>query len=196
MRWPSIVLEGVDGAGKTYAAKYIMQRDSYAYRHEGVPPAGENPLDYYQLKWEHLSHPAVLDRFIAGQLAYGPVMRNDAKITFEEVYKFCMNNFWTTPEARTLHVLLSPPISQCLLAWNKRNFEGREYVTEYDKFRRVYEAYVDMAKKGLFDIVVCAMTTRWIDDLFNGTLPTGGDVLWVTTTTYLPMTREDFSKKF
>lgn len=183
---PSIILEGPDGAGKTHAADKLMAYDCYQYQHEGVPPANAEMalLSYYQLRWEQVSKPVVFDRFIIGELVYGPVMRSGAKFTVDEAYKFINKNF---VKSGALHVLCLPPLSVCLLHWNKRNFEGKEYVREFDLFRRIYEGYHDLAhwRRGLlWDLIVCEPYSNWPVELMEGDLlheiQEGGDTLWIT----------------
>lgn len=162
----SIVLEGPDGVGKTTAAKEIMSRSSeHAYHHEGVPPQGTDLIKYYEIIWESIPKPAVVDRFIAGELVYGTVMRNGARFTVADVLWF-IERKW---KSDVVHVLLLPPIQDALLAWDDRNKNNLEYVTGYDNYRRIYSQYEYLSEVGMFDVVVRPKNWNisWVDRVLH-----------------------------
>lgn len=82
------ILEGPDGAGKTTLAKSL---EGLEYVHFGPPPKGKNAAwhQYYALLvdlWDnHRPGGVVVDRFIHGELIYGPILRGGTDLTWAHV---------------------------------------------------------------------------------------------------------------
>ncbi len=77
-----IVIEGLDKTGKTSLAKYLSERLGCPITKFSAP-TGDPYLEYMRYLVKD-AHPAVLDRFYLGELAYGPVKRGKSELTKQE----------------------------------------------------------------------------------------------------------------
>lgn len=74
-----IIVEGPDKAGKTTLCREIAERFGYDYVHFGAP--GPDPAKEYADFLLNLKKPTVCDRFLYGELVYGPLLRGKSIIT-------------------------------------------------------------------------------------------------------------------
>lgn len=78
----TIILEGCDKTGKTYLAKQLKQVFGGKVVHNG-PPVGDPYVTYCK----QLDDPAqvlIFDRFLYGELVYGPLLRGRSQLTKEQ----------------------------------------------------------------------------------------------------------------
>lgn len=85
---PLIILEGPDGAGKTTLAKDSKHLE---YIHFGPPPKGKDGAwhQYYRLLEDLWDNPRsggmIVDRFIYGEMIYGPLLRGGTDLTWAHI---------------------------------------------------------------------------------------------------------------
>lgn len=81
-RFPGIVLEGIDGSGKTTVAT-LLRRQSYEYVHA---PYTEGPglLERYECQIRTIRGPTVMDRSFVSEYVYGRVLRGHTRLTLKE----------------------------------------------------------------------------------------------------------------
>jgi len=138
-----VVLEGPDGSGKSRLAADIQKRLGYEVRHEGPPPAGEDPYRYYLRQvfdtalLTFTCPGVVLDRFALGDRVYGPVLRGEDRLGAENWRKIREGLDWLG----ALRVLCMPPLHVCLTAWRARARNGQEMISHEDRFRATYDAW-------------------------------------------------------
>lgn len=79
---PVVILEGIDGAGKSTLAKKIAdlipRHFDTVLTHRGVPKHGPELEYMHQLEWLRNNHFMVADRYHVGDLIYGPIYRNES----------------------------------------------------------------------------------------------------------------------
>jgi hypothetical protein len=80
--FPGVLIEGIDGAGKTYFAD-LLRAAGYRYAHSPHQPDGD-VYNRYKAMLEGLSAPAVLDRSFVSEYVYGRVLRGGSRISLEE----------------------------------------------------------------------------------------------------------------
>ena len=77
---PTIIIEGIDGAGKSTLFesinKIIPKKYDKVLVHKGVPEYDDPEREYcQQLAWLQHKHFMVADRYHVGELIYGPIYR-------------------------------------------------------------------------------------------------------------------------
>jgi hypothetical protein len=130
-----IILEGPDGAGKTWTANHLKMA-GWEVHHEG-PPEGD-PFQHYVgrlLKYLRGKTPVVLDRFHLGEYVYGPVKRDTNYMTATGLRIF--NRICRA--YNVAQVICLPPWGDVQFAWNNRR--GTEYLKEIDDLHEVYHRY-------------------------------------------------------
>lgn len=143
-----VVIEGADGVGKTTLAWRLVYEEEYNYRHDGPPPAErEDLIGYYELILEHATVPAVFDRFIQGEIIYGPRLRGRSRITREQ-YDAWLATF---RERGGVVLLLAPPKYSAQAHWEKRVAEGKELVTDPATWSEIYDEYLTFDYDAVID---------------------------------------------
>lgn len=140
MQGKVVILEGPDGAGKTTLATHLEQEHGFRYIHTGKPSGEGSLLVEYCLVLDQArrsGEKVVIDRLHVGESVYGPIMRGDDQITSEgqEIIQRFINAMGA------VEVFCLPPYNVCEKNWAERHFQGREYVTEVQKFKSIYAAY-------------------------------------------------------
>lgn len=154
MKKPNIILEGPDGAGKTYTANILVTKYGYSYRHEGPPPQGLDLLTHFEVLLESYPQPFVLDRSAIGEIVYGPILRGRALLTTEEVQEYvkCFRRRFDG-----LSYLLLPSRVQVLGRWDDKRRVGKEHILDVAVWERTYEEWQKLSaanqKLELFDMV-------------------------------------------
>jgi thymidylate kinase len=144
-----IVLEGIDGGGKTSLAENLVKEAELRgwegeVWHRGVPT--RHPLEEYELDLED-DYPRsaedrrrrliVCDRWHLGQLVYGPLYRKDLK-------DFNLGCAWHVDallqSLGAVQLILSPPLDVAL----ERSFKRGEDYLQREHFEYVHRAYESM----------------------------------------------------
>ena len=87
----NIVIEGCDGAGKTFLAKFLCERLGMYYWHESAPRSIE---EYKQML---APGGVVFDRFCFGQFVYNTA--DERKLSVEQLQELCQHVF---PQTHTI----------------------------------------------------------------------------------------------
>ena len=128
----AVVIEGVDGTGKTTLARWFESR-GFRYQHFGVPRAGEDVFKtYLKALRKARTEDIVFDRLHLGEIAYGLVMRGSTKLAVEELKILNRELF----ASEGLLILCSVP-EDIRLA----NLKSDEYTRDVDKLRRIEDIY-------------------------------------------------------
>lgn len=134
-----IILEGIDGSGKTTLAKEL-QNIGYEYKHEGVPHPGVDLIAHYLSVLDSSmgsEKNVVHDRLWLGERIYGPVMRNLDRLgpmghtLFERLHR----------SKDITHILCHPPYEVALANYAKRKALKGEYIDSDNHFQQIYERY-------------------------------------------------------
>jgi hypothetical protein len=137
-----IILEGVDCAGKTTLAREL-EKCGYEYIHNG-PPHSDDMAGCYLAQLVHASlHPTVFDRFHLGEIVYGPLLRNQSLLSFEQLDTIHKE----IEDMGGIIVICLPPWRNVIDCWSART--DQEHIKKYGKLRDSYRAFATMLENTL-----------------------------------------------
>jgi hypothetical protein len=163
-----IILEGVDGSGKTTLAKELAQRYNAEIHHEGPPPKFMNhrvrrrpslTLGHYASILQSMrGKNVILDRWALGERVYGPILRKKDKLGADG---------WTLLNRLIMasgayQVLCMPPYKVCLANWRSRH---GELIKDETAYRKTYEKYAELAVTTAPDIIYDYTKGPWNHEL-------------------------------
>lgn len=134
-----ILIEGVDGSGKTELAKQISRQSGFPIVHMVRPKSDEEKLlmmgQYLQAIKEHKN--MIFDRCWYSEMAYGPVMRDKSYITFPQMYELERQ----VAQGGALLIYCTGPKA---MLWNRCQKRGEDFVTCRDDFDAIYKAFEEL----------------------------------------------------
>jgi len=139
-----IVLEGPDGAGKTTLAKTSKHLE---YIHFGPPPKGKLGAwhQYYDLLVDLWDKPrpggVVIDRFIHGEMIYGPLLRGGTDLTWGHIRMLERVLMGMSAEL----VICLPPNDTVFRNWATSK---DELITDPEDLLRTYDFYLELLGSG------------------------------------------------
>lgn len=135
---PVIIVEGIDGAGKSTLVNRIREHMPEGYDRvfwsKGVPRYDDPQQEYVdQLQWLRSHHFVVSDRYHVGELIYGPLYRGISRVA-GKYFRIIEERL---DALKAVKVVLLPDMDVC----KARAFErGEEYLKEED-FEHVWLEY-------------------------------------------------------
>ena len=140
---PTIIIEGIDGAGKSTLFDRIVKKIPNKYDrvlvHKGVPEYEDPEREYcHQLSWLRNNHFMVSDRYHVGELIYGPIYRG----------KSTTEGYWFNrieerlDQLKAVKIILLPDLDVILERIAER---GEDYL-QPEPFQQVWDFYNDFAK--------------------------------------------------
>lgn len=135
---PVIIVEGIDGAGKSTLVenikKNIQGKYDLVFWSKGVPKYDDPEQEYFrQLQWVRDYHFVVSDRYHVGELIYGPLYRGISRVAG----KWFLAIEEKLDQLKAVKVVLLPELEVC----KERAFSrGEDYLKEED-FDQVYDEY-------------------------------------------------------
>jgi thymidylate kinase len=140
---PIIILEGIDGSGKSTFADKILNKVPKGYSktkiHKG-PMVGTPEQDYLKpLSWFGPKDFLVADRWHVGEMIYGPIYRGESLVDghWNEQIEAQLDI------AKAVRVIMSPP----LRVIQERLIERGEDYLQDEHVEEVYSFYRDYAEK-------------------------------------------------
>lgn len=133
-----VVIEGVDGAGKTVLARDLQTRFAgMGYMHQG--PYASDPLveTITALRHWRAHERVVADRLHIGEQVYGPIYRNRDRLGAAGRR---MLERWLLGRGASL-VIAAPPRAVAYAAWLERRNRGKEMFADAAAWHRVYDAF-------------------------------------------------------
>ena len=131
-----IIIEGPDGAGKTMLAQQINKQSRYPLVHRSKP---ETPEEKTKMMEEYLqavkgNRNIIMDRCWYSEMVYGSVMRDQAYITFPQMYEL---------ERQLSHngaiiIYCTGPKN---VLWDRCKRRGEKYITAKEDFDAICDAY-------------------------------------------------------
>lgn len=144
---PMILLEGIDGAGKTSLAEQIIDRSPIpaSYAHRG--PMRDGVLTEYVLPIDRVTKDKLLvaDRWHVGETIYGPIYRGWSMVAgfnlefIEEELDY----------VNAVRCIIAPPLETVRYRLDTR---GEDYL-QPEHVTRVYSAYLDFAAKNNYEVI-------------------------------------------
>lgn len=157
-----VILEGPDGAGKTYLANELQNAFSLAYHHEGPPPEDVSALQYYGDILESMrGKDVVIDRFALGERVYGPVLRGKDGLG-EDGWRVFQR---LAAAVGAIQIVCLPPPEVCWSYWR----EGQnELFDDEIQFWKTYAAYGYYAQQSrVYDYTTTSLeefTYGWVTE--------------------------------
>lgn len=174
-----LILEGPDGAGKTYLARQLIQRFNLEYRHEGPPPvtARDGPdalLRHYGLQLDAArGQNVVFDRLFLGETIYGPILRGASGLSLAALRELRR----LANAVGTVEVLCLPGRTSAFECWS---WNPDELLTTKVMFNEAYEGWERLSDTYGFDLTydwendsLDALTTALGHAAERTTLPAG-----------------------
>lgn len=136
-----ILFEGPDGGGKTTLIRTEFR--DYREKHFGAFREPETAYRTYNRFLRDVACDVAIDRMHISELVYGPIMR-DKPLLIEEHKK--LERRLSALDVKL--VMCLPPYDVALDNWYFRNQKGKEYVKNEDKYKRIYDAFVEIVITG------------------------------------------------
>ena len=134
-----IIIEGVDGSGKTMLAQQISRQTKYPIVHRTKPKdEGEKALmmgEYLQAV--RSSKNIIFDRCWYSEMAYGPVMRDKSYISYPQMYEL------EKQLARVGALIIYCTGAESML-WKRCQTRGEDYIVCRDDFKAIYNNFEDI----------------------------------------------------
>lgn len=134
-----IIIEGIDGAGKTTLAEQISKQTGYTIVHRSKPNDEAEKLrmmgEYLQLV--RSSRNIILDRCWYSEMAYGPVMRDKSYISFPQMYELEKQ----LAKHGAIIIYCTGPKAALWMRCTKR---GEAYIIDRDRFNEIYDKYEEL----------------------------------------------------
>ncbi len=134
-----IIIEGIDGSGKTELAKQISKQTKYPIIHRSNPKTEEEKQlmmgEYLQAIKNNKN--VIFDRCWYSELAYGPVMRDASIITYPQMY--ALERMLAKTGALIIHCT-----GQANVLWQRCQKRGEDYIVSKDDFLEIYANYGDI----------------------------------------------------
>lgn len=134
-----VILEGVDGSGKTTLANQLSKQTKYPIVHRSNPKSEEDKKrmmgEYIQLIKSNKN--VIFDRCWYSEMAYGPVMRDKSYIDFPQMYE--LERMLAKNGAMIVHC--TGPAS---VLWKRCQTRGEDYVVCREDFNAIYNRFEDI----------------------------------------------------
>ena len=139
----TIIIEGPDGAGKTYLGTFLKKELKRELHHTGGPSEAIN------IKLQALmvmnSKTIIFDRCpVISELIYGEVLRGKSLISKKEA-----NNYFTWIKLKTIIIFCRPPIETITgVNWLEKPHKSAKHIEQVtDKILKIIYAYDEIIKK-------------------------------------------------
>lgn len=132
----NIIIEGPDGAGKTYLANQLAELLGMTIQHFGAPADNIEAAQQYDMYYDYVQNNmfwnTIIDRAWYSDMVYGPIFRGKQHISvnmmlhLERLIDDCVIIYCTgTPK----------------LMWKAAQERGENYVTTYEQYKAICRAY-------------------------------------------------------
>lgn len=134
-----ICIEGPDGAGKTMLAKQLSEQNRYPII-KRTKPANEEEKAAMMADYKRIvcsGKNVIFDRCWYSELVYGPIMRDDACMTYPQMY-----DLERSMAMRGGLIIHCTGPRQTL--WQRCQRRGEDYITDKGTFTAIYWAYEEL----------------------------------------------------
>lgn len=129
-----ILIEGIDGAGKTTLAKRLERQTGWYYMGRSHKTDGKTDLyEFYKsLIKNHKS--LILDRCWYSEMVYGPIFREHSKIDFYQMYE--LERLLEKGNALLIHC-----VGKEQTLWDRCQRRGEDFVTNRQAYHAIYKGF-------------------------------------------------------
>ena len=130
-----IIIEGIDGAGKTMLANKLRDQTGYMILHRSHKTDADpnRVFDEYMQVIESGKN-CIMDRAWYSEMVYGPVMRDASLINYPQMY--ALEKALAKRGAIVIHCTGS-----LKSLWKRCMERGEDYLVDPDKYRDIYNGY-------------------------------------------------------
>ena len=131
-----LIIEGIDGAGKTMLANRLQEQTGYTLLHRSQPKTEEDKrrmMDEY-LQVLKTGKNCIMDRAWYSEMVYGPVMRDASVINYPQMYELEKQ----LAKAGGLIIYCTGPLNTL---WKRCISRGEDYVVDTNAYRDIYNGY-------------------------------------------------------
>lgn len=134
-----IIIEGIDGSGKTVLANKLSEQTGYPIVHMSYPKNVEESqtmlIAYKTLLLSGKN--AIFDRGWYSELAYGPIKRGVSALSISDMFK--LENIAAKTGAMIIYC--NDSAKDC---WRRCQKRGEDYITSHDDFDKIYANFEDI----------------------------------------------------
>jgi thymidylate kinase len=131
-----IIIEGIDGSGKTTLAQYLSTMMNYPIIHRSNPKSEEERQNMYAdyLAGIESGANAIWDRAFYSEMVYGPIKRDQSFISMEQMLRYEAK--LSRVGAIVVHCTCDPHV-----AYANAVRRGETYITSKEEFMKIHEGY-------------------------------------------------------
>jgi hypothetical protein len=139
----SLILDGPDGAGKSFLAQ-DLGKQGFRYEHHGLYPDDGPETLYRRYEMSIIAASfveTVVDRCYLSEFVYGLVMRGKCRlhdVNLAELVRLCNVH-------KVRQVICLPPWATAFANWTVKNEAKADYVDRADKYKKIYDMYDNLA---------------------------------------------------
>lgn len=144
-----IIIEGPDGSGKTTLANKLSQQTGYPVVHRSAPKSEEEKAEMLAMYKQAIaeSKDIIFDRCWYSEMVYGPVMRDKACMSYEDMYE--LEHDLAKVGALIIYCTDTPA-----KMWRRCGKRGEDYIQDYDTFMAIHKGYTKLMQLPHFVPVV------------------------------------------
>lgn len=131
-----IIIEGVDGSGKTMLAEQLQEQTGYKLIHRSKPESEEEKQQMLKMYIDLITagEDVIFDRCWYSEIVYGQIMRDESHISMQQMY-----------DLEVLVAKVGGIIIHCTgkidTLWQRACLRGEDYITEYSTFVALMDYY-------------------------------------------------------
>ena len=131
-----LILEGPDGSGKSTLAAKLSEQTGYPVVHRSAPKSEEEKAKMMQMYRQAIeeSKDIIFDRCWYSEMVYGPIMRDESCLSYEEMYKLELE----LCKCGALLIYCTGPVRKL---WNRCQKRGETYIKSFEEFSSIYDGY-------------------------------------------------------
>jgi len=136
-----LVIEGVDGSGKTMLAEQLAEQTGYKLIHRSKPETEEEKRNMLKMYIDILTagENVIFDRCWYSEMVYGRVMRDIPFISIKQMFEL-------EALAAKVGCIIIHCTGETVTLWQRACLRGEKYITDYAKFSELAEYYNSLFK--------------------------------------------------